>query len=178
MGSKTQVRGQPFFMCEYAHAMGNAVGNFAEYWDVFWKYDSLAGGCVWDWADQAIWRETDRLAPDGTRERYYAYGGDFDEQPNDGPFVCNGVVGPDRKPSPKLAEVRHVYRSLAVSSPDASCDEAELWNRNAFTDAGMFEARWAFQQDGRVVASGSLGRFACPPLQRRKIRTPQLHFFQ
>ena len=169
-----QKRGEntakPYIMCEYAHAMGNALGNFQEYWDAIWASPSLMGGCIWDWVDQALWLETDRLAPDGTRERYYAYGGDFDEQPNDGPFVCNGVVGPDRKPTPKLAEVRHVYRSLAVSSPDAAGGEAELWNRNAFIDAGLFEARWALQQDGRVVASGSFGRLACPPLQRRKIR--------
>ena len=75
-----QTKGKPYFSCEYAHAMGNAMGNFAEYWDVFYAHESLSGGCIWDRADQAVWKETDRLDPKtGRRERYLAYGADFDE---------------------------------------------------------------------------------------------------
>ena len=70
-------------MCEYAHAMGNAIGNFQEYWDVFYRYDSMTGGCIWDWVDQAVWKYTDKVGADGGRERYLAYGGDWDEQPNE-----------------------------------------------------------------------------------------------
>lgn len=66
---------KPFFLCEYAHAMGNALGNFKEYWEAFYSSDSLSGGCIWDWIDQAIWKETDRVGPDGKRVRYLAYGG-------------------------------------------------------------------------------------------------------
>ena len=109
-----QSSGKAFWMCEYAHAMGNSMGNFKEYWDVFYKYDSLTGGCIWDWADQAVWKYTDRVGADGRQERYLAYGGDFDEQPNDGPFNCNGVVDPLRNVSAKLVEVGHVHRNLVV----------------------------------------------------------------
>ena len=110
-----QTKGKPFFMCEYAHAMGNAIGNFKEYWDAFYSSDSLIGGCIWDWVDQALWKYTDRFDESGKRIRYLAFGGDFDEYPNDGPFCCNGVIRPDRKPTAKLIEVAHVHRNVKVS---------------------------------------------------------------
>ena len=134
-----------FFMCEYAHAMGNALGNFQEYWDVFYKYDSLTGGCIWDWVDQAVWKYTDRVGADGKRERYFAYGGDFDEQPNDGPFNCNGVVGPLRDVTAKLVEVGHVYRNLVVR------DDFTLENRFGFTYADEFDGEWEIVEDGVSV---------------------------
>lgn len=140
-----QSAGKPFWMCEYAHAMGNALGNFQEYWDVFYKYDSLTGGCIWDWVDQAVWKYTDRVGVDGKRERYFAYGGDFDEQPNDGPFNCNGVVGPLRDVTAKLVEVGHVYRNLVVH------DDFTLENRFGFTYADEFDGEWEIVEDGVSV---------------------------
>ena len=123
-----------FFMCEYAHAMGNAIGNFQEYWDVFYRYDSLSGGCIWDWVDQAVWKYTDRVDPKtGARERFLGYGGDWDEQPNDGPFCVNGVVDPFRNVSAKLVEVGHVHRNLVVT------DDLMLENRFCFTYADEFD---------------------------------------
>ena len=108
--------GKPAFMCEYAHAMGNAIGNLREYWDVIYRYPALTGGCIWDWVDQAVWKYTDRVDPKtGARERYLAYGGDLDEQPNDGPFCDNGVVDPLRNVTAKLVEVAHVHRNLVVT---------------------------------------------------------------
>ena len=149
-----------FFMCEYAHAMGNALGNFQEYWDVFYKYDSLTGGCIWDWIDQCLWKYTDRVDPaTGRRERFLAYGGDFDESPNDGPFCCNGVVDPLRQVTPKLIEVGHVHRNLVVSRRDDG--QLELWNRFGFTYADEFRGVWKLTADGRQVAGGE---FAVPHL--------------
>ena len=153
--------GKPFFLCEYAHAMGNALGSFQEYWDAFYATDSLSGGCVWDWADQALWKTTDRVLPDGTRERYLAYGGDWDDQPNDGPFCANGVVGPFRKVSPKLVEVGHVHRNLIVRKTDAGL---ELENRFEFTWADAFAGTWELLEDGKPVARGE---FAVPHLAPR-----------
>ncbi|MDD4442122.1 MAG: glycoside hydrolase family 2 TIM barrel-domain containing protein, partial [Kiritimatiellae bacterium] len=134
---------KPFFLCEYAHAMGNAMGNFKEYWEAFYSSDSLSGGCIWDWIDQAVWKYTDRVLPDGTRERYLAYGGDFDDKPNDGNFVCNGVITPDRKVTPKLVEVKRVHQNLMVTAENAATGTVEVWNRFAFTDAAAFDARWS-----------------------------------
>src|SRR5690606_15476958 len=96
---------RPFFVCEYAHAMGNAVGNLKEYWDVIEAHDRLIGACVWDWVDQAL-----RKQIPGTDRWFYAYGGDFDDMPNDGCFSCNGLVLADRQATPKLWEVKKVYQ--------------------------------------------------------------------
>ena len=166
-----QTPGKAFFLCEYAHAMGNAMGNFQEYWDVFYRYDALIGGCIWDWIDQAVWKETDRVNPKtGVRERYLAYGGDFDEQPNDGPFNCNGVIGPLREVTPKLVEVGHVYRNLVVTRKDDG--SYELWNRFGFTRADEFEGRWELVEDGVVVDRGVFVVPPVKPLSRGALKLP------
>jgi len=160
-----QSPGKAFFLCEYAHAMGNAIGNFQEYWDVFYKYDSLSGGCIWDWVDQGIWKYTGRIDPQtGKRERHLAYGGDFDDQPNDGPFCLNGVVDPLRRVSPKLIEVAHVHRNLVTTRLEDG--SLELWNRFAFTRADAFSGRWALLENGEKVAEGELAVPALAPLSR------------
>ena len=150
-----QGAGKPFWMCEYAHAMGNSMGNFQEYWDVFYKYDSLTGGCIWDWVDQAVWKYTDRTGPDGKRERFLAYGGDWDEQPNDGPFNCNGVIDPLRNVTAKLVEVGHVHRNLVVDG------DFNLENRFGFTYADEFDGEWEMVEDG-------------VPVQRKPFKVPHI----
>ena len=158
-----------FFMCEYAHAMGNAIGNFQEYWETFYRYDSLAGGCIWDWVDQAVWKETDKVDPKtGKRGRFLAYGGDFDEEPNDGPFCCNGVVDPFRNVSAKLVEVGHVHRNLVVSRKEDG--SLELWNRFGFTWADEFDGSWELLEDGKAVASGTFAVPHLAPLSRGELK--------
>ena len=159
--------GKPFWMCEYAHAMGNSIGNFQEYWDVFYKYDSMTGGCIWDWVDQAIWKYTDKVGPDGKRERFLAYGGDWDEQPNDGPFNNNGVVDPFRNVTAKLIEVGHVHRNLVVGG------DFTLENRFGFTYADEFDGTWELVEDGKVVKSGSFDVPHVAPLSKGRIELPE-----
>ena len=163
-GDRTQHKGKPFFFSEYAHAMGNAIGNFQEYWDAFYAHDSLAGGCIWDWIDQAVWKDTDRVGPDGRRIRHLAYGGDFDDQPNDGPFCCNGVIGPDRSVTPKLEEVGHVHRNLVLTGDGKGSFTLE--NRFSFTDANEFDCRWELVEDGETVREGDFDLPSVPPLTR------------
>ena len=170
--------GKPYVMCEYAHAMGNALGNFQDYWDVIYAYPALMGGCIWDWVDQAIWKYTDRVDPvTGARERYLAYGGDFDDQPNDGPFCVNGVVDPLRNVSPKLIEVAHVHRNLVVereNGGDAAGAGFVLWNRFGFTDADEFDGAWEVVADGRRFASGTFAMPHVKPLSRGKLKVLEL----
>ena len=155
---------KPFFMCEYAHAMGNALGNFEEYWRLFYKYDSLTGGCIWDWVDQAIWKETNRVDPStGKRERFLAFGGDFDEAPNDGPFNCNGLITAERKVTPKLIEAAHVQRYLMVDP------SFTLHNRYAFTSADEFSGAWELIVDGKSVKKGEFDVPAVKPLSSGKL---------
>ena len=164
--------GKPFFMCEYAHAMGNALGNFQEYWDAFYSSDSLAGGCIWDWVDQTVWKWTDRIGKDGRRVKYLAYGGDFDVHPNDGPFCCNGVIRADRKVTPKLIEVAHVHRNLVVEGFDPATGKATLWNRFGFTDAAAHAGAWELVVDGRVERRGTFVVPSVPPLSRGALQLP------
>ena len=168
------------FLCEYAHAMGNAVGNFKEYWDAFYRYDSLIGGCIWDWIDQAVWKFTDRVDPKtGARARYLAYGGDFDELTNDGPFCDNGVIDPFRNVSAKLVEVAHVHRNLVVTRSERPGDNPfavvfELWNRFLFTRADAYAASWELVEDGSVTKSGAFETPAVEPLKRCRFTVPGL----
>lgn len=172
LGNNGHTKGKPFFMCEYAHAMGNALGNFQEYWDVFYSSESLLGGCIWDFIDQGLLKKTGRYNSDGTPEMVYAYGGDYDEMPNDGPFCCNGIIRPDRSETAVLREVSHVHRQIVVSSADASTLEAEVWNRFSFTSTSNFDACWKLLEDGVEVASGSWALPSVGPLERKTVRLP------
>ena len=155
--------GKPFFVCEYAHAMGNALGNLQEYWDVIYAYDCLVGACIWDWIDQSVWRYVDKVDPrTGNRERYFAYGGDFDEEPHDGPFCNNGIIGPLREVSPKLVEVGHVHRNLVLHG-------FELENRYLFTSADAFDGWWEVLEDGLPIANGHFAPPHVAPLSRSRL---------
>ena len=171
--SRGRNRGKPYFLCEYAYSIGNSPGSLDTYWDAFYSSDVNVGGCIWDWVDKSFWKDTGRIGADGRRERYFCYGGDNDETPNDAQVVCNGVVDPLRRESAKLVEVRHVHRNLVVTSDDASTGEAELWNRYDFTDASEFDGFWEFTADGRKMAEGALGPIVLKPHSRAKIRLPR-----
>ena len=172
---------KPYLSCEYAHAMGNAIGNLQEYWDVIYAHPSMIGGCIWDWIDQAVWKDGDKIdRRTGRRQRVLAYGGDFDEEPNDGPFCCNGVIDPLRNVTAKLVEVGHVYRNLVVTRSETGAGENpfavvfELWNRFCFTSADEFAADWQLQADGAIVRSGAFETPALKPLARCRFTVPGL----
>ena len=120
-----QVTDKPFMMREYAHAMGNSMGNLQEYWDVIYADSSICGAAVWDWVDQGL-----------LKDGYYAYGGDFGDKPNDGPFCINGLVDPDRKPHPHYYEVQYVYQPLKFIKEG---DSILIINRDFFTNIDEYE---------------------------------------
>ncbi len=139
-GSLTKQK--PFFVCEYAHAMGNAMGDLADYWKVIESHDRLIGACVWDWVDQGLLRKT----ADG--KSYFAYGGDFGDKPNSGNFCINGIVTPDRKVTAKLREVKRVYQYVKFGPLPP--DEAKIWIQNAyfFSDLRGMQLRAKVLEDG------------------------------
>ncbi|MEM9352101.1 MAG: glycoside hydrolase family 2 TIM barrel-domain containing protein [Planctomycetota bacterium] len=153
---------RPLILCEYAHAMGNSVGNLQDYWDVIESYPHLQGGFIWDWVDQGLTKTTD----DG--KEFFAYGGDFDDAPNDADFCLNGLVGPDRRPNPHLWEVKKVYQHIGVRATDAP-GRLTVENKYLFTNLNEFEAEWVVRADGEEVASGTIGRFDVPPLSQSEI---------
>ena len=175
-----QTVGKCAFICEYAHAMGNALGNFREYWDAFYRHESLCGGCIWDWIDQAVWKYTDRVDPKtGRRDRFLAYGGDFDEEPHDGPFNNNGVIDPERHVTAKLVEVGHVLRNLVVTRPPDADGNGfavvfELENRFCFTSADEFTGVWQLRENGVVTKRGGFEPPALAPLRRCRFTVPGL----
>ena len=167
------AKSRPFFHTEYAHAMGNAMGNFQEYWDVTYAHPSLIGGCIWDWKDQAIWAGTGRIDPKtGREERYFAYGGDFYDNPHNGPICQNGIVGPLAEVTPKLIEVGHVHRNLVVTCGENGA--FSLWNRFLFTWADEFDGRWQLMEDGVEVASGRIAPAHIAPLSRGEVTLEEL----
>ncbi len=163
--------GKPKFLVEYAHAMGNACGEFDEYWKLFYKYDAWIGGCVWEWVEHAVWKETGRIdAATGKPERFLAVGGDFDEEPNDGPFCADGIVNPLREVSPKLIEIGHVQRNLVVRKVG---EKLELENRFGWTWADEFRGTWTLVKDGREMERGSFEVPHLAPLSKCEMEMPR-----
>ena len=164
----------PHFQMEYECAMGNGMGNLKEYWDVFYSSDKLSGGCIWDWIDQAMWIETDRVGADGRRIRYLGYGGDHDETPNDGPFCANGLLDALRRPSAKLNEVKHVQQPVCVVCENAQSGEAEFLNRYEFSFADeLLLGSWELTADGKRIDGGALEVPHVEPRGKGVIRLPR-----
>ena len=141
---------RPLIMCEYAHAMGNSLGNFKEYWDMIEKYPALQGGFIWDWVDQGI------LQHDDKGRAYWAYGGDFGPMgtPSDGNFCINGVVSPDRSVRPGYYEVKKVYQHVKFLSSDPSQGVVKIQNNYGFLSLKGFKLYYQLEQDGEVIKKG------------------------
>ena len=125
-----RISDRPFMMREYAHAMGNSMGNFQEYWDVIYADSSICGAAIWDWVDQGLLKKEYGL-------EYFAYGGDFGDKPNDGAFCINGLIAPDRKPHPHYYEVQHVYQPLQFVRENDG--RISIINHDSFTDPSEYD---------------------------------------
>ena len=150
---------KPFLLVEYAHAMGNSVGNLADYWQVIDSDPKLVGGFIWDWVDQALLREDESGRP------FWAYGGDIGPPgiPTDGNFLVNGLVSADRKPHPHAFEVKKVYQPVRIRALHARSGLIEVENRRAFTDLADLAGSWQLTADGVVVAAGDVPPISTPP---------------
>jgi beta-galactosidase/evolved beta-galactosidase subunit alpha len=149
----------PFILCEYAHAMGNGPGGLKEYWDAISAHDRICGGFIWEWADHGIRRRTE----DG--REYFAYGGDFGDEPNDGNFVCDGLVFPDRRPSPGLLEYKKVIEPVKVEAVDLASGRFKVFNLHDFLDLGHLRIAWSLEENGKILRSGAM---PCPAIPSRK----------
>jgi beta-galactosidase len=142
-------RSLPFVLCEYAHAMGNGPGGLTEYQELFERYPRCQGGFVWEWIDHGIPRTTDDGVP------YYAYGGDFGEPLHDGHFITDGLVFPDRTPSPGLLELAKVVAPVRIE-PDPTAGTVRVTNLHDFADTGHLAFDWSLTCDGRPKATATL----------------------
>ena len=158
---------KPLIAREYAHAMGNSMGNFQEYWDVIYADSSIAGAAVWDWVDQglAVNIENGKLIIDNWAapkdknlqssifNLQYAYGGDFGDKPNDGAFNINGLIAPDRKPHPHYYEVQHVYQPLQFVLDG---ENIRIINHDCFTALEEYDYYYQLSRNGEIAGGGFL----------------------
>ena len=142
---------RPRIICEYAHAMGNSMGNFKDYWDIIRAYpDALQGGFIWDFADQALTKIT------SNGDTIFAYGGDYGPPgvPSSSNYFCNGVFNPDRKPNPHAWEMKKVYQSIHAKL--TSEDRISVYNENFFKDLSDIEMEWEVITGGICSQRGRL----------------------
>ena len=158
---------RPFIPCEYSHAMGNSNGCLSDYWDAIYRYDGLQGGFIWDWVDQGL-EQTDPK----TEQKYWAYGGDFGDKPNDVDFCINGLVWPDRTPHPAMEECKKIFQPIWVRADNVQQGRIEIINRQNFTDTQGVDFRWQLLLDGKRVQEGKLRGINLRPGASKKIRVP------
>lgn len=152
---------RPGIMIEYAHAMGNSVGNLKDYWQVIEKYDVLQGGFIWDWVDQSL----EYTNEDGVK--YWAYGKDFHpDLPSDGNFLNNGLLNPDREPHPHAYEVKKVYQAIRFSAKNLAKGQFVVENRFDFIDLAAYQLNWSLEAAGQAIAQGQQAMPDVPPSKK------------
>jgi beta-galactosidase len=139
-------RAMPFIMCEYGHAMGNGPGGLSEYQELFDAYPRCQGGFIWEWIDHGL-----RVA--APRGEYFGYGGDFGEPLHDGNFVADGLLFPDRTPSPGLLEYKKVIEPVRISGADGAL---RIDNRHDFASLSRLRFDWSVEDEGIELATGQL----------------------
>lgn len=167
---------RPFIMCEYSHAMGNSNGCLKEYWDAIHTHHGLQGGFIWDWVDQGLRKPI----PDGklnpmpipglADNEFWAYGGDFGDEPNDVNFNCNGMIAPDRTPHPAMFEFKKLVQPIKTRLLDAASGTLEVRNTEFFTATDWLEGRWRLEVEGQTVQSGTLPTLDIPPQQTQQFQ--------
>lgn len=168
-GNRSGLNGKPYFICEYAHAMGQAVGNLKEYWDVIENSNGIIGGCIWDWVDQSVY-DPARLVNDQKKSEngfnYWVSGYDYNSPDGvdygfQGNFLNNGIITPDRTWTGKLSEVKKVYQYVKFSSFNASAKSVNIANKYAFMSISSdnFEIGYRVMKDGYLVENGKLESF-------------------
>ena len=156
---------RPIILCEYAHAMGNSLGNFNQYWETFEKYPRMQGGFVWDWVDQGL------LHKDNQGE-YWVYGGDLGDQPNDGNFCINGLVFPDRSIKPALLEAKKVQQFVKTNPKNLLKGQIEVYNTYNFIDLSFLKMRWQLIWNGIVTQNGEISDLFVQASDKAVIQLP------
>ena len=154
----------PFHISEYAHSMGNAVGNLIDYWEAMESTNFFMGGAIWDWIDQSMYNYTKE------GKRYLAYGGDFGDTPNDGQFVMNGIIFGDETPKPQYYEVKKVYQYIGTTWKDAKTATLDVFNKNYYTDdLSGYAMSYVLTADGVAVKKGELDLGSVPARTHKAI---------
>jgi beta-galactosidase len=174
--------GKPFILIEYGHGMGNAIGNFAEYWEVIEKHPAMIGGYVWDWVNQNFWIEM----PDG--QKRYSHGTDVERTLSDSKVVAhagdytgggrpydgcvNGLVFADRTIQPELLEVKKVHQFVGFKLVSAAKAEIEIHNKYHFTSLDQFDGSWELLRNGKTVKTDAIAKLGLKPSQKKAVKLP------
>ena len=164
-GEKTSEN-RPYFLCEYGHAMGNASGNLKEYWEVFYKYPRLMGGCVWEWIDHTL------LTLDDDGNMFYGYGGDFGDIPNDNNFCMDGLNYPDRTPHTSLIELKKAMEPAQIINVDYENHTFEIFNTNDFRPLDYLTCDIELLKNGYMLEESSLDLGDIPAGTEKSFRIP------
>ena len=156
---------RPLIQCEYAHAMGNSMGGFKEYWDIIRKYPKYQGGYIWDFVDQGL---RDKSAITG--KEIFTYGGDYGRYPaSDHNFNCNGIIAPDRRLNPHAYEVGYYYQNVWITEKNLKEGQFEVYNENFFKSLDDLELVWTIRRH-----SGTINVSGIAPQQRKLITDAEL----
>ncbi len=147
-----KYKNKPFYLCEYCHAMGVGPGCLEEYWDIIYSADIFMGGCIWEWADHAVYHDEGELK--------YTYGGDHGEIKHDGNFCVDGLVYPDRTPHTGALEMKAVYRPVRVRKTKRG--SFVFKNTNRFRNADYITVKWVILQNGETIDTGSFSLNIAP----------------
>ena len=160
----------PYHISEYAHSMGNACGNLVDYWNAMESTNFFIGGAIWEWIDHGLYNYDKK-----TGDRFFGYGGDFGDKPNDGTFCMDGVVMPDLTGKPQYYEVKKVYQNVAVKMLDTKTGKVEIFNENYFEPLNDYQIVWSLWKDGVCVQQNAPvqgPRMAVAPRSKQVVTLP------
>ena len=171
--AKSDSLNQPYIMCEYAHAMGNAIGNLKEYWDEIEKGKNAIGGCIWDWVDQSIYFPQAIKKGEFVKNGFPYYSAGYDYPgPHQGNFMNNGIIRADREWNDKLAEVKKVYQYVKILSFDKDKKQVVIANKYDFIDLSKFYIDFQIIEDGYEIYKGTTKLPSLKPNTIAKIKLP------
>ncbi len=163
--AKDKRADRPLILCEFSHAMGNSNGSLADYFAAFERHRLLQGGFVWEWIDHGIVRR------DEAGRKWWVYGGDFGDEPNDANFVCDGMVWPDRRPHPGLYEFKHLAQPVRVRAGSRP-GRVTVVNRRRFSGLEDLKGHWEMKAGDRVLRRGAMPALKLGPGESREIALP------
>lgn len=164
--------GKPFIMNEYCHAMGNSLGNISDYWEVIYANDLLAGGFIWDWIDQAMYKNP------SDANSGFVYGGDFGDYPNNGNFCVNGIIGANLKPHPHYYEMQKVYQPVYIKLINKQPLTIEIINHNLAVNTDEYEFSYQIKEDGKVTSEKILSSVDLAAQETKQLTIKELIFDQ
>ncbi|GAB6011378.1 glycoside hydrolase family 2 TIM barrel-domain containing protein [Viscerimonas tarda] len=155
--------GRPFLLNEYCHAMNNSLGDFIDYWDLFYEHDMLVGGFIWDWIDQGLWKNRNKPSEG------FLYGGDFGDYPNNGDFCFNGMLDANRIPHPHYYEMRKVHQPFAFKLVNKNPLIIEIINRQSAINLNEYDLTYEMMENGKITAKGKLNTTSIQPFESQQI---------